>query len=114
MVNQNLYEVLGVAEDASEEEIKSTFKKLAKKYHPDVAEIDKKDANETFKRISSAYAILSNVRARLIYDQNLKYGGFKARAEIQYDWVYLPYLDSYGWIPRHKLFRNEHHEMMYS
>jgi molecular chaperone DnaJ len=53
MANQNLYDVLKVSEGASDEEIKSAFKKLAKKYHPDVAEMDEKDANETFKKISA-------------------------------------------------------------
>jgi molecular chaperone DnaJ len=113
MANQNLYDVLKVSEGASDEEIKSAFKKLAKKYHPDVAEMDEKDANETFKKISAAYAILSNATERIIYDMSRKYGGFQAKPQIGYDWIYLPYIDAYGWCLRQPLFWNEHHDIMY-
>jgi len=113
MAAETLYEVLEIPEDASEEEIKSAFKKLAKKYHPDVADMDKGKAEEEFKRIAAAYEVLSNETKRTMYDQSAKYGGFNLRPEPQYEWVYLTYLDSYGWFPKFSKAWNEHHDMMY-
>jgi curved DNA-binding protein CbpA len=110
---KTLYQVLGVSEDASEGEIKSAFKRLAKKYHPDVAPIEKINAAEMFKEIAEAYAILSNSAQRLLYDQSLKYGGFRAVPRISYEWIYLSYLDSYGWSVSHRKVWNEHHDVMY-
>ena len=68
---QNLYEILGVAKDASDDDIKKAFRKLAVKYHPDAGG----DA-ETFKKISQAYDVLSDPKKRAEYDQVLKYGAF--------------------------------------
>ncbi len=68
---QNLYEILGVAQDASTDEISKAFRKLAVKHHPDAGG----DA-ETFKKISQAYTILSDSKKRAEYDQALKYGAF--------------------------------------
>ncbi len=113
MVTKTFYEILGVDEDAPEEEIKYAFKKLAKKYHPDVAEIDKKEAEEEFKKIAAAYAVLTNEAQRRKYDQSLKYGGFQMQPQPKYEWVYLAYMDSYGWFPRYARVWNDHHDMMY-
>ena len=53
---QDNYQVLGVPRDASESEIKSAFRGLARKYHPDVSQ--EPDAEEKFKDINEAYAVL--------------------------------------------------------
>ena len=61
---KNYYEILGVQKGASEEDIKSAFRKLAHKYHP-----DKKGGDEKkFKEVSEAYAILSDKKRRAEYD----------------------------------------------
>lgn len=113
MVTKTLYEVLGVSEDASEEEIRSAFRRLAKKYHPDVADIDKERAEEVFKNIAAAYDVLSNPAQRRVYDQSSKYGGFEVRPQPRYEWVYLAYVDDYAWFPRYAREWNEHHDVMY-
>jgi len=61
------YKVLGVSKDASLDEIKKTYRKLARKYHPDVAPGDK-EAEEKFKEISEAYDILGDEAKRKEYD----------------------------------------------
>ena len=64
---KDYYEVLGVSRDASLEEIKKTYRKLARQYHPDVNNGDD-EASERFKEISEAYAVLSNEEKRRQYD----------------------------------------------
>jgi DnaJ-class molecular chaperone len=66
---KNLYEVLGVSKNATEAEIKSQYRKLARKYHPDLNKNDKVSA-EKFKEISSAYDILGDKDKRKKYDNN--------------------------------------------
>src|ERR1043166_5175799 len=65
---KDYYATLGVAREATEEEIKQAFRKLARKYHPDVAK-DKKNAEEKFKEINEAYEALSDPEKRKKYDQ---------------------------------------------
>src|SRR5256886_9412874 len=65
---RDYYETLGVSKTASEDEIRSAFRKLARKYHPDVAK-DKKAAEEKFKQINEAYEVLSDPQKRQKYDQ---------------------------------------------
>src|SRR5215468_11941368 len=65
---RDYYETLGVSKTASDDEIKSAFRKLARKYHPDVAK-DKKAAEEKFKQINEAYEVLSDPDKRKKYDQ---------------------------------------------
>ena len=65
---RDYYEVLGVGRDASTEEIKKAYKKLAKQYHPDLNP-DSKTAEEKFKEVNEAYSVLSDDNARARYDQ---------------------------------------------
>ena len=67
MNKRDYYEVLGVDKSASQAEIKSAFRKLAKKYHPDVSK--EPDAAEKFKEAQEAYAVLSDEDRRKQYDQ---------------------------------------------
>jgi curved DNA-binding protein len=65
---RDYYEALGVPKTATAEEIRSAFRKLARKYHPDVAK-DKKAAEEKFKEINEAYEVLGDPEKRKKYDQ---------------------------------------------
>lgn len=66
---EDYYKVLGVKREASADEIKKAYRKLAQKYHPDKAKGDKRQAEEQFKKISEAYAVLSNAEKRKAYDE---------------------------------------------
>lgn len=68
MAKRDYYEVLGVQKNSSSDEIKIAYRRLARKYHPDVAE-DKKEAESKFKDINEAYAILSDDEKRAQYDR---------------------------------------------
>jgi curved DNA-binding protein len=78
MAEMDYYKILGVNKTATQEEIKKAYRKLAQKYHPDKAKGDKKEAEEQFKKISEAYAVLSNPEKRKEYET---YGSqaFKAK-----------------------------------
>src|SRR5207253_1504811 len=65
---RDYYETLGVPKTATDDEIRSAFRKLARKYHPDVAK-DKKAAEEKFKEINEAYEVLGDSEKRKKYDQ---------------------------------------------
>ena len=69
MNKRDYYDVLGVSKNASADEIKSAFRRLAKKYHPDVCK--EEGGAEKFKEAQEAYAVLSNPTERAKYD---KYG----------------------------------------
>lgn len=68
-MNKNLYDVLGISKSASDAEIKSAYRKLARKYHPDLNK-DDKNAAEKFKEVSCAYDILGDKEKRTKYDNN--------------------------------------------
>ena len=68
MAGKDDYDVLGVKKAASEDEVKKAYRKLAKKYHPDVNK-GNKDAENKFKEISEAYAVLSDKDKRDQYDR---------------------------------------------
>ena len=65
---RDYYEVLGVAKDATDDDLKKAYRKLAKKYHPDMNPGDK-EAEAKFKEASEAYAVLSDAEKRRQYDQ---------------------------------------------
>jgi len=67
MNKKDYYEILGVSKTATDAEIKSAFRKLAKKYHPDVSK--EENAEEKFKECQEAYAVLSDPSKRKQYDQ---------------------------------------------
>src|SRR5580698_34144 len=66
--NKDYYGVLGIKKTATSDEIRKAFRKLARKYHPDVNPGDKK-AEEKFKEISEANDVLSDDKKRKVYDQ---------------------------------------------
>ena len=68
MSKRDYYEVLGVSKSASDDEIKKAFRKMARKYHPDVNR-DKPEAEAKFKEVNEAYEVLSNADRRGQYDQ---------------------------------------------
>lgn len=69
---RDYYEILGVSRDASIEEIKRVFRRLARQYHPDLNPGDKQ-AEEKFKAIGEAYEVLSDQAQRAEYDQYSQY-----------------------------------------
>lgn len=86
--SKNLYEILGVSKNASKDEIKKTYRKLAKKYHPDVS--TEENAEEAFKIIQNAYEVLSDDDKRKEYDSYLKwddkYDGSKNTHSRDFKW----------------------------
>ena len=72
------YQILGVSRDVTPEALKKAYRKLALKYHPDKVKGDKSQAEEKFKQISEAYAVLSNPEKRKEYD-TYGFQGFRAK-----------------------------------
>ena len=80
MAKRDYYEVLGVARNAPEAEIKKAFRRLARDVHPDVSEAP--DAQERFREVALAYEVLSNAETRELYD---RYGHEGLRGSPQHD-----------------------------
>ena len=72
---KDFYRILGVAENASQDDIKKAYRKLAKQYHPD-ANPNNASAAEKFKEVSEAYSVLSDEAKRKQYDQMRRLGAF--------------------------------------
>lgn len=66
---RDYYEVLGVPKDAPQDDVKKAYRSLAKKYHPDVTDLSKEEAEAKFKEVSEAYEVLSDENKRKLYDQ---------------------------------------------
>ncbi len=77
-MGKDYYEILGVSRDATKDDIKRAYRKLAKKYHPDLNPDNREEAEAKFKEISEAYEVLMDDKKREIYD---RYGeeGLKGR-----------------------------------
>ncbi|HHY59980.1 MAG TPA: DnaJ domain-containing protein, partial [Clostridia bacterium] len=89
MAKRDYYEILGVPRDATQEEIKKAYRKLARQYHPDVNP-GNKEAEEKFKEITEAYEVLSDEKKRAQYDQfghagdhGAGFGGFGGFGDFQ-------------------------------
>ena len=108
MSNRDFYEVLGVGRNASEDEIKSAFRKLARQYHPDVNK--EPDAEEKFKEINEAYGVLSDSEKRVRYDRfgreglgNM--GGFQDYS-VNFDDLFEGLFGQFGFFPGGQRSRN--------
>lgn len=66
---QDYYNILGIKQNASDEEIKKAYRQMALKYHPDCNPNNPKEAEDKFKKVSEAYSVLSDSEKRQIYDQ---------------------------------------------
>src|ERR1039457_5515454 len=81
-LEKDYYKVLGIPKTASADEIKQSYRKLARKYHPDANKGDRK-AEERFKEISEAYNTLSDTKRRKEYDdaRSMFGGGFRGAGQ---------------------------------
>lgn len=78
---KNYYKILGVAANATKEEIKKAYVALAKKYHPDVTSLPKEEAEKVMAAVNEAYAVLSDANKRSYYDSN----GVTSQSVYAYD-----------------------------
>lgn len=81
---KDYYAALGVAPDADDKTIKTTYRKLARKYHPDVSK--EPDAEEKFKEVAEAYDVLKDPQKRAEYDELRRYGQAGQRFEAPPGW----------------------------
>jgi molecular chaperone DnaJ len=69
MSKKDYYEILGVSKDATQDDVKKAYRKLAKKWHPDLHKEDRAQAEKMFKEITEAYEVLSDAEKRAMYDR---------------------------------------------
>lgn len=96
MSKKNYYEVLGVAETSSQDDIKKAYRKLAVQFHPDKNPTNKKAAETRFKEISEAYYVLSDVSRRTQYDQTRRFGGASSNYASSQGFDFDEFLNMYG------------------
>ncbi len=84
MSKRDYYEILGIQKNASADEIKSAFRRLARQYHPDVSK--EAEAEEKFKEINEAYGILSDQQKRSQYDR-FGHAGLGDAGGMNYDFT---------------------------
>lgn len=96
MSKKNYYDVLGVSESSSQEDIKKVYRKLAVKYHPDKNPTNKKEAETRFKEISEAYYVLSDAARRTQYDQARRFGGSSSNFANSQGFDFDEFLNMYG------------------
>jgi molecular chaperone DnaJ len=99
MTNRDYYEILGIPKNASTDEIKLAFRKLARQYHPDVSK--ETDAEEKFKEINEAYGVLSDPQKRARYDQYGRaglgeMGGMPDYATMDFNDIFEEILGGFG------------------
>src|ERR1700681_3404726 len=82
MAKEDFYKILGVKRDAKPEEIKKAYRRLARKYHPDVNPGDK-SAEDRFKQMSEAFDVLSDPKKRSVYDRFGQYSENLANAAAE-------------------------------
>jgi molecular chaperone DnaJ len=92
MTQRDYYEILGVSRSASSEELKSAFRTLARKFHPDINK--EPDAEEKFKEINEAYAVLTDADKRRAYDQ-FGHAGVNGAGGVP-DWSGMDFADIFG------------------
>ncbi len=100
MAKKDYYEILGVAKDATQDQIKAAYRKLALKYHPD-RNPDNKEAEDKFKEAAQAYEVLSDAQKRQQYDQfgeaGPQMGGFGGNAGgMNMDDIFRNFEDIFG------------------
>ena len=94
-ITDDFYKALGVSEDASESDIKKAYRKLSRKYHPDLNPGDAA-AEKKFKEISEAYDVLSDKKQREEYDQIRRYGAAGAGGFGGGGYTGYPGADAFG------------------
>jgi curved DNA-binding protein len=84
-MDKDYYKIMGLSQNATEKDIKMAYRKLARKYHPDISK--EANAEERFKEMAEAYEVLKDPKKRAEYDQYLKYGHSNQQEQPhQYTW----------------------------
>ncbi|MFW5708944.1 MAG: DnaJ domain-containing protein, partial [Chloroflexota bacterium] len=97
---RDYYDILGVQRNASKDDIKRSFRKLARQYHPDVSE--EPDAEAKFKEINEAYEVLADDEKRARYDRfghagvSGQTGGFNATGFAGFEEIFEEFFSSFG------------------
>lgn len=109
-MSQNFYDILGVAQSATTDEIKKAYRKLAMKYHPD-RNPDNKEAEEKFKEAAQAYEVLSDEKKRAQYDQyghqnyqNMSSGGGSYDQNVNMNDIFKDFGDIFGSVDFSEMF----------